>query len=80
MRDFYILPRLLWTVSTVFTVLFACLWGMGAKPWSTGWLSPGFAELLMTSYSGYACLAFAALSISLFAVMNHAERGVRQGQ
>lgn len=80
MRDFYFLPKLVWMVSTVFTVLFACLWGVGAKPWSTGWLSPGFTELMMTSYSGYACLAFAGLSIGLFAVMNYAEHRVGQGQ
>lgn len=78
MRDFYILPKLLWMAATVFTVLFACLWGMDSKPWSTGWLSPGFVELVMTSYSGHACLAFAVVSVGLFALMNCTGHTVRE--
>lgn len=50
---------------------FACLWGLDSRPWSTGWASPSMMEMVVTTYSGYACLLCASLSIASFTLYSN---------
>lgn len=66
--------KLLTSAFLALALCFASLWGLDARPWSTGWSSPSLLELTATSYSGYACLLCACLSIASFAFHNRTER------
>lgn len=68
------ISKALTVVFLALALCFASLWGLDARPWSTGWSSPSLIELIETTYSGYACLLCACLSIATFAFYNHAER------
>jgi hypothetical protein len=68
------ISKALTVVFLALALCFASLWGLDARPWSTGWSSPSLIELIETTYSGYACLLCAGLSIATFAFYNHAER------
>lgn len=66
--------KLLTSVLFVMALCFASFWGLDARPWSTGWSSPSLLEMMVTTYSGYACLLCACLSIASYAFYNRTER------
>lgn len=62
--------KLLTSAMLALALCFSCLWALDARPWSTGWAAPSMMEMIVTAYSGYACLLCACLSVASFAFYN----------